>query len=217
MTDTESTNNPESTPEETTEVSPEATPVSEAPPAADPTPAEAEESVAAGLTLGEVEGTGGTGGAGDDGASPEEAEAAPAPPKPAIKLPAGQHWWWGTGRRKASVARVRIRPGEGKFTVNKKEYTTFFTEERDHSDLMNVLEKTNTKGSIDVHVKVHGGGFTGQAGATLLGLARALKEYDDSLEPILRDNDFLTRDPRRVERKKYGQPGARKRFQFSKR
>jgi small subunit ribosomal protein S9 len=82
---------------------------------------------------------------------------------------------------------------------------------------MNVLEKTRTRGAVDVHVNVHGGGFTGQAGAIILGLARALRGYDGTLEPILRDNNFLTRDPRKVERKKYGQRGARRRFQFSKR
>ena len=73
------------------------------------------------------------------------------------------------------------------------------------------------RGAVDVHVNVHGGGFTGQTGAIILGLARALRGYDSTLEPILRDNNFLTRDPRKVERKKYGQRGARRRFQFSKR
>jgi len=127
------------------------------------------------------------------------------------------HWWWGVGRRKAAVARVRIKPGNGAFIVNKRDMKTYFTEERDHKDLLNVLEKTKTKGSVDVYVNVRGGGYTGQAGAILLGLGRALKKFDQSLEPILRDENFLTRDPRKVERKKYGQPGARKRFQFSKR
>jgi small subunit ribosomal protein S9 len=148
-----------------------------------------------------------------------EAPATPAPvaaPKPSGPPPDG-HWWWGTGRRKAAVARVRIRPGEGKFEVNKRPHDEFFTEIRDRNDITNVLKKTNTLGSVDVHVNVHGGGYTGQAGAIVLGLARALRRYDASLEPILRDNAFLTRDPRKVERKKYGQPGARKRFQFSKR
>ena len=112
---------------------------------------------------------------------------------------------------------MRIRPGTGKFFVNKREMAEFFNEERDRGDLLNVLEKTSTKGAIDVYVNVRGGGFTGQAGAIILGLGRAIRRYDQSLEPILRDNDFLTRDPRKVERKKYGQPGARKRFLFSKR
>ncbi len=150
------------------------------------------------------------------------ATATPEAPKPAaVPKPSGSppdgHWWWGTGRRKTAVARVRIRPGSGVFMVNKKPHDVFFTEDRDRNDITNVLKTTNTLGSIDVHVNVRGGGYTGQAGAIVLGLARALRRYDESLESILRDNDFLTRDARKVERKKYGQPGARKRFQFSKR
>ena len=127
------------------------------------------------------------------------------------------HWWWGTGRRKAAVARVRIKPGNGAFTVNNKELTDYFTESRDHKDILTVLEKSNGKGSMDVHVKTNGGGYTGQAGAIILGLGRAFAKYDPSLESMLRENGYLTRDPRQVERKKPGQPGARRRFQFSKR
>ncbi|MCP3902630.1 MAG: 30S ribosomal protein S9 [Planctomycetes bacterium] len=112
---------------------------------------------------------------------------------------------------------MRIRPGTGQFVVNKRPYDQFFPAERDRNDLMNVLEKTRTGSAVDVAVSVSGGGCTGQAGAIVLGLARALRHYDESLEPILRDNNFLTRDPRKVERKKYGQRGARARFQFSKR
>ena len=150
------------------------------------------------------------------------ADAAPVMPSenlaPAATKPAtAGGWFWGTGRRKAAVARVRVRPGNGDFHVNKRPMTTFFTEERDHKDLINVLEATRTSGQVDIHVNVRGGGYTGQAGAILLGLGRALRNYDNSLEPILREHGFLTRDPRRVERKKPGQPGARKRFQFSKR
>ena len=143
--------------------------------------------------------------------------AAPAPSSTPKSLPKGQLWWWGTGRRKTAVARVRIRPGSGKFTVNDRELDKYFAEERDRKDVRNVLEKTNTKKAVDVFVRVHGGGFMGQAGAIVLGLGRALKKYDESLEPILRDNQFLTRDDREVERKKPGQKGARARFQFSKR
>ena len=146
----------------------------------------------------------------------DKADKPSVAPGPSGAPPDG-HWWWGTGRRKRAVARVRIRPGDGKFVINKRPYETYFTEERDRNDLMNVLNKTNTAGSLDVHVNLHGGGYMGQAGAIVLGLARALRKYDESLEPILRSNGLLSRDPRKVERKKYGQPGARKRFQFSKR
>jgi len=142
-------------------------------------------------------------------------EAKPVP-KPAGDAPDG-HWWWGTGRRKAAVARVRIRPGNGEFQVNKRQLTDFFSEIRDHKNILTVLDKTNTRGSVDVFVNTNGGGYTGQSGAIILGLGRALAKYDPSLESILRDNGYLSRDPRKVERKKPGQPGARKRFQFSKR
>jgi small subunit ribosomal protein S9 len=131
--------------------------------------------------------------------------------------PKDGHWWWGTGRRKAAVARVRIRPGTGLFNVNKKDLTEYFTELRDHQNVLKILEKTNTSRSLDIFVNANGGGYTGQAGAIILGLSRALAKYDPSLESLLRSNGYLSRDPRRVERKKPGQPGARKRFQFSKR
>lgn len=153
-----------------------------------------------------------------------ETAAPPAPPAPAPeraprprKAPSKGNWSWGTGRRKTAVARVRVRPGDGKFNVNERPHDKFFTEERDRNNLVNVLKKTSTDGKLDVEVAVHGGGFTGQAGAIILGLGRALMNYDPALEPILRDNDYLTRDSRKVERKKYGQSGARRRFQFSKR
>ena len=149
-------------------------------------------------------------------AAKDKADKPSVAPGPSGAPPDG-HWWWGTGRRKRAVARVRIRPGDGKFIINKRPYESYFTEERDRNDLMNVLNKTNTAGSLDVHVNLHGGGYMGQAGAIVLGLARALRKYDESLEPILRSNGLLSRDPRKVERKKYGQPGARRRFQFSKR
>ena len=131
--------------------------------------------------------------------------------------PTAGNWWWGTGRRKTAVARVRIRPGEGKFNVNTKPMDVFFTEERDRNNINNVLEKTTTRGKLDIEVNVRGGGYTGQAGAIILGLGRALLRYDQNLDPILRENGFMTRDSRKVERKKYGQSGARRRFQFSKR
>jgi small subunit ribosomal protein S9 len=132
-------------------------------------------------------------------------------------LPPGQHWYWGTGRRKAAVARVRIRPGSGNFLINGRRVPEYFTEVQDRNDMHAPLEITKTAGKLDVYVKVEGGGPSGQAGAVRLGLARALKAYDDSTEEALRDAGFLTVDARKVERKKYGQPGARRRFQFSKR
>jgi small subunit ribosomal protein S9 len=167
--------------------------------------------------------------AAQDHHAPADTKSAPpsSPPSAAATVPmtAPRHagsppdgrWWWGTGRRKRAVARVRIRPGSGKITVNDRPFEEYFNIERDRKDLRNLLETTRTATSVDVFVNAHGGGFTGQAGAVILGLARALRRYDPGLESILRDNRFLTRDPRKVERKKYGQPGARKRFQFSKR
>ncbi len=126
-------------------------------------------------------------------------------------------FYWGTGRRKAGIARVRVRPGTGKFLINGREVNNYFTEERDQKDSIAPLKLTNTADKLDVFVNAHGGGYMGQAGAVLLGLSRALIKYDPSLETVIRGEGFLSRDSRRVERKKYGQPGARKRFQFSKR
>ena len=140
--------------------------------------------------------------------------------KPAVKakpLPEGQHYWWGTGRRKASVARVRIRPGSGVYLINKREVDDYFNEPQHRNDAHAPLVATSTEQALDVFVRVHGGGPTGQAGAVRLGLARALKVYDVALDKALRVDGLLTVDARRVERKKYGQPGARRRFQFSKR
>ncbi len=147
---------------------------------------------------------------------------APAPVTSLLSEPAKPDrggFFLGTGRRKTSVARVRIRPanGEGRYLVNGREVNSYFTQLRDQVDAADPLRATKTEGKLDVLVKVHGGGYVGQAGAVRLGLARALKGYDPTLEPVLRDNDFLTRDDRKVERKKPGQPGARKKFQFSKR
>jgi len=128
---------------------------------------------------------------------------------------------WGTGRRKRAVARVRVRPAKAKepakFLINGKTIDEYFSELRDRNSAVAPLIATETQGKLDVYVNVRGGGYMGQAGAILLGVARALKGYDALLEPILRKHDFLTRDPREVERKKYGQRGARLRLQFSKR
>ncbi|MEN6332835.1 MAG: 30S ribosomal protein S9 [Phycisphaerales bacterium] len=126
-------------------------------------------------------------------------------------------YWWGTGRRKTSVARVRIRPGTGKLVINKKELETYFTKDQDRKAVVAALKLVHAENAFDVFVNVRGGGTTGQAGAALLGVARALKTYDENYLPALRDNGLLTRDPRMVERKKPGQAGARRRFQFSKR
>jgi small subunit ribosomal protein S9 len=126
-------------------------------------------------------------------------------------------YWWGTGRRKSSVARVRIKPGDGKLLVNKKELNEYFVREQDRKAVLAPLNSVGARKSFDVFINVKGGGTTGQAGASLLGIARALRKYDDSLVQALRDGGHLTRDPRMVERKKPGQRGARRRFQFSKR
>ncbi len=126
-------------------------------------------------------------------------------------------FWWGTGRRKSSVARVRIKPGSGKLIVNKKELTDYFRRVQDQNSVMAPLKAVEGVNSFDVFINVKGGGTTGQSGASLLGIARALKNYDENYLQALRDSGHLTRDPRMVERKKPGQRGARKRFQFSKR
>lgn len=123
----------------------------------------------------------------------------------------------GTGRRKTSVARVRLSNGSGSFRINKKDLDVYFTRE-DHRLTVNApLRVTKTLGKFDVIVRVNGGGITGQAGAVSLGLARALAKADSSLEAVLRENGMMTRDSRMVERKKFGRKGARKSFQFSKR
>ena len=126
-------------------------------------------------------------------------------------------YWWGTGRRKSSVARVRIKPGDGKLLVNKKELGDYFRREQDRKAVLAPLKAASAEKSFDVFINVKGGGTTGQAGASLLGIARALKKYDENYIQALRDGGHLTRDPRMVERKKPGQRGARRRFQFSKR
>ncbi len=126
-------------------------------------------------------------------------------------------YWWGTGRRKSSVARVRIKPGKGKLLVNKKELKDYFVREQDRKAVLAPLVTVDAQKSFDIFINVKGGGTTGQAGASLLGIARALKKYDENYIQALRDGGHLTRDPRMVERKKPGQRGARRRFQFSKR
>jgi len=123
----------------------------------------------------------------------------------------------GTGRRKTSVARVRLATGSGKITVNGREVANYFMTEAQRSLVNQPLKVTDTASKLDVNVNVAGGGPVGQAGAVRHGIARALLQFDANLRPALKAEGLLTRDPRMKERKKYGQPGARKRFQFSKR
>ena len=131
--------------------------------------------------------------------------------------PPGKSYFWGTGRRKRAVARVRIRPGEGAFKINGRQLDEYFHLDKDRQAVAKPLEATGAQRKVDIFVRVHGGGTTGQAGAVVLGIARALKTCNPDYEPMLREGHFLTRDARKVERKKYGQRGARRRFQFSKR
>lgn len=123
----------------------------------------------------------------------------------------------GTGRRKTSVARVRLVPGTGKFTVNGRNVDEYFNFETLRKEVQRPLEMTNTAGKYDVIVKVSGGGFTGQAGAVRHGVSRALLQVDVANRPVLKAAGFLTRDSRMKERKKYGLKAARRAPQFSKR
>ncbi|HHW70644.1 MAG TPA: 30S ribosomal protein S9 [Clostridiales bacterium] len=125
--------------------------------------------------------------------------------------------YWGTGRRKKSVARVRLVPGNGNITVNNRDIEEYFGFETLKVLVRQPLELTNTLDKFDVIANVRGGGFTGQAGAVRHGIARALVEADSELRPALKNAGFLTRDPRMKERKKYGLKGARKAPQYSKR
>ncbi|MGB2661571.1 MAG: 30S ribosomal protein S9 [Candidatus Omnitrophota bacterium] len=121
------------------------------------------------------------------------------------------------GRRKESVARVRIRSGEGKVKVNKRPFEDYFPRETHRIDIMLPLKAAGLEEKVDVYGNLTGGGLSGQAGAFRHGIARALLKYDESLRIALKKAGFLTRDPRAKERKKYGQKRARKHFQFSKR
>jgi len=140
--------------------------------------------------------------------TPQAAEAAPTGPRKYI---------WGVGRRKSAVARVRLIPGTGKIEINGRTLNDYFTAEKDRKTIFGPLEITNTGGRMDVLVRAAGGGPSGQTGAIIMGLGRALAKYDQALEVPLRKAGFLTRDSRMKERKKYGQRGARRKFQFSKR
>ena len=153
------------------------------------------------------------------------AEATTTPATPATTTPTvrgkvvvgGKVVYWGTGRRKKSVARVRMMAGTGKFVINKREVDNYFQETKDRHFVRAPLVAANIAGTMDIAVTVSGGGYTGQAGALVQGLGRALTMMDPTLRPVQKAGGFLTRDSRMKERKKYGQRGARRRFQFSKR
>ena len=125
--------------------------------------------------------------------------------------------YYGTGRRKSSVARVRLVPGTGKITINKRDIDDYFGLETLKVVVRQPLDATKTLGKFDVLINVNGGGFTGQAGAIRHGIARALLEVDDEFRPVLKSAGYLTRDPRMKERKKYGLKAARRAPQFSTR
>jgi small subunit ribosomal protein S9 len=145
------------------------------------------------------------------------ATTAPAPAPESTEPKVKPTYIWGVGRRKSAVARVRIAAGTGKIEINGRGLNEYFTNERDRKVIFGPLEVSNTGGKMDVLVNADGGGPSGQCGAILMGLGRALVKYDASFEGPLRQAGFLTRDSRMKERKKYGQRGARRRFQFSKR
>jgi small subunit ribosomal protein S9 len=130
---------------------------------------------------------------------------------------ADQVQYYGTGRRKSSVARVFLRPGSGKFAVNGREFDKYFLTEAQRVEIRQPLVVSETASTFDILANVSGGGINGQAGALKMGIARALLEFNVELRKKLKVEGFLSRDARAKERKKYGQKGARKRFQFSKR
>jgi len=125
--------------------------------------------------------------------------------------------FYGTGRRKTSIARVWVRPGAGRIVVNRRAFEDYFPRETLRMIIAQPLSVTSTNGQFDVFITVRGGGPSGQAGAVRHGIARALARFDDKLRLPLKKAGLLTRDPRMRERKKYGQPGARQKFQYSKR
>jgi len=126
-------------------------------------------------------------------------------------------WFYGTGRRKESVARVFLKAGTGQFTVNGRTVKSYFPNHAWEHDAIEPLKFTSLTDQVDVVVTAKGGGVGGQSGAVRMGLSRAIIKFNPELQPPLRKNGFLTRDSRMKERKKYGQKGARKRFQFTKR
>jgi small subunit ribosomal protein S9 len=128
-----------------------------------------------------------------------------------------ENQFYGTGRRKTSTARVYLRPGSGNIVINRKEFATYFPNQALRMVIEQPLHLTETANKFDILVNVAGGGPAGQAGAVRHGITRALMEFNADLRPLLKHAGLVTRDPRIKERKKYGQKGARKRFQFSKR
>jgi small subunit ribosomal protein S9 len=130
---------------------------------------------------------------------------------------AEKNYTWGTGRRKCAVARVRIKKGSGRITINERDIADYFPKQTLQFIVNQPLEAASMSGQLDVFVNVCGGGISGQAGAVRHGIARALLALDGDNREAMRSNGFLTRDSRMVERKKYGLRGARRRFQFSKR
>lgn len=151
------------------------------------------------------------------------APAAGAPAKPVANVnprrlkPDQGGFWWGTGRRKSSVARVRLKPGSGQLIINERDVEKYFPRQVDRNAVWAPLKAISGEKNFDIFINVQGGGTTGQAGAAMLGIARALRHYDPGTLKTLRDGGYLTRDGRMVERKKPGKPGARRSFQFSKR
>jgi len=126
-------------------------------------------------------------------------------------------YYWGTGRRKNALARVRVRPGEGKVFINERPVDDYFPRNIWQTKALEPLKITGVEGKVDVFVRASGGGLTGQSGAVRLGIARALLKLNPELRPVLKKAGMLTRDSRMVERKKFGQKGARGRYQYSKR
>jgi small subunit ribosomal protein S9 len=135
----------------------------------------------------------------------------------AVKEASKANDFLGTGRRKTSVARVRVRPGKGKITINERPFEEYFPSDQDRRNVLAPLVKSGKEGAVDVSIRVHGGGISGQSGACMLGIARALIKFDSETFDPLRHNHLLTRDSRMKERKHYGLRGARKGTQFSKR
>ncbi len=125
--------------------------------------------------------------------------------------------YYGTGKRKRATARCFMMPGSGQIVVNNKDFKKYFCNKTQQIVVTSALDLTETRNKFDLYVNVKGGGYSSQADAVRLGVSRALQQFDFELRPRLKKAGFLTRDPRVKERKKYGQPGARKRFQFSKR